>query len=134
MLGCWTLLTYELDRPADGPEARYRLDVQAGDPDGNLVTFVGEETSLAAGQNRLSGKFQLGQPGGQIIARLYLAGTLVDERPLPPGGREIRRETHTQAERFFITVGLPEAVRQKLANLRPPRRLQHLLRSQFAPS
>ncbi len=135
VLGCWTLLTYELNSPANGPEAHYRLDVQAGDPDGNLVTFVGEETSLAAGQNRLSGKFQLGQPGGQIIARLYLAGTLIDERPLPPGGQEIRRETHTQAERFFITVGLPETVQQKLdASAAGKRTVIHLRSPEALPT
>lgn len=110
VLGSWSLLLSDFDVAEAG---KYRLDVTAPDPDGNLVTFTGEEIPCDPGRRRLTGRFQLGKSDGVVTARILKNQEVWQEvTPSRVGDATSPLIPHTQAERLLITVGLPEKVQQ----------------------
>jgi len=108
VLGRWNSVTVTL---ADAAAGTYRLDVSATDPDGNLATFHGADVVQDAGLVRLVGRFQLGRPDGQVSVRVFRDGS--ESREFGPYAVQADgplRSVQTQAERYLVTVGLPDAL------------------------
>lgn len=120
VLGSWTPLSADCDIADAGA---YRLDVTATDPDGNLATFAGEDVACSAGSQRLSGRFLLGKTDGVVTATILREGKPWRQVSVPRvNDLQARQFRHTQAERLFVTVGLPDGVRQLFDRSGPGRR------------
>lgn len=125
ILGSWTPVVHEVSVARLGDGGTFRLDVAATDPDGNLAVFTGDETTLDANHRRLTGRFQLGRPDGQIWVRVYRNGSLLwqaDEPISSNRNSDDFYQSHTQAERLLITVGLLDKVQQMFEPPSPGKR------------
>ncbi len=112
VLGAWTLLRTECQVTEPG---RYRVDVTATDPDGNLATYAGPESACEPGLCPLAGRFQLGRPDGVVQARIVKDGQPWRDVVVPKVGETVAALVpHPQSERLLITAGLPDAVQALL--------------------
>jgi hypothetical protein len=111
-LGSWTAATVEFELPHP---ATCRLEISTLDAEGHTATYVGKDSDLESGRQRLTHFFQVQRVDSTIKARLMVNDARHSETVIKPGESPHVQPLARRTDTLIVTVGCPETWQEWLS-------------------